>query len=178
MSRRTQIYLLSALLLVLAAVLVWQWASNRGAAPAASGGAGPDVKYLPLSVENPSLRVDMLERIRRFEYSGRHRNVFSVSLPPPLVPTGPDRRTIGPQPPPPPPPLDVPVKFFGYATDPASGRRRAFFTNGEDVYIVSEGETLLGRFRLLHIGNSVADVEETASGRRATLVMEQPGPQG
>ncbi len=178
MSRRTQIYLLSALLLVLAAVLVWQWVSKRGPAPAASGGAGPEVKYLPLSVENPSLRVDMLERIRRFEYSGRHRNIFSASLPPPLVPAGSDRRPIGPQLPPPPPPLEVPVKFFGYATDPASGRRRAFFTNGEDVYILAEGETLLGRFRLLHIGNSVADVEETASGRRATLVMEEPGPQG
>jgi len=169
MSRRNQIIALVVLLAVLALVLYHNW-SGPSSIPVISASDG---KYQPLSVENPSLRLDLLERIRKFEYTGRHRNIFSASLPPPPLPKVAPGKT-GPMTPPPPPPLEVPVKFFGYAADPQTGRRRAFFTNGEDVFIVAEGETLLNRFRLLHIGNTTADVEEMASGRRATLVLEEP----
>ena len=166
MSRRNQMIALVVLLAILAMVLYRNW-SGPSSIPVISAADG---KYQPLSVENPSLRLDRLERIRKFEYTGRHRNIFSASLPPPPPPKVEPGKT-GPATP---PPLEVPVKFFGYAADPQSGRRRAFFTNGEDVFIVAEGETLLSRFRLMHIGNTTADVEEIASGRRATLVLEEP----
>lgn len=168
MSRRTQIIVFAALLVLLAFVLYRTWSGSSSALPATSSA---DVKYEPLSVENPSLRLDMLERIRKFEYSGRKRNIFSASLPPPPPPKVRPGKT-GPMPP---PPLEVPVKFFGYVADMRTGLRRAFFTNGEDVFIVAEGEVLLSRFRLLRITNNTADVEEIASGRRATLVMEEGG---
>jgi hypothetical protein len=171
MSRRNQIIVLVVLLAILAIVLYRNWGGPT-ALPVASAG---DVKYQPLAVENPSLRLDMLERIRKFEYTGRHRNIFSASLPPPPPPKV-DPTKQAQSGPPAPAPLEVPVKFFGYAADPQTGYRRAFFTNGEDVFIVAEGETLLSRFRLLHIGNSTADLEEIASGRRATLVLEESGP--
>jgi hypothetical protein len=35
---------------------------------------------------------------------------------------------------------------------------------------------VLGRFRLLQIGNSSVELEETSTGRRATLTMEEPTP--
>jgi hypothetical protein len=38
------------------------------------------------------------------------------------------------------------------------------------------GETLLGRFRLVQIGNSSVEMEEIGTGRRATLTMEEPNP--
>ena len=88
---------------------------------------------------------------------------------------------MGPPQPPPEPPLTVPFKFYGYTADPATGRRRAFFTNGEDVYIAAEGELVDGHFRVLHIGNATAEVQETTSNRTATLPMEAApggGPQG
>jgi hypothetical protein len=78
------------------------------------------------------------------------------------------------QAPPPPPPLTVPATFFGYVTDARSGVKRAFFNEGEEVHVVGIGEVLLGRFRLLQIGNSTAELEETSSGRRTTLTMEEP----
>jgi len=34
---------------------------------------------------------------------------------------------------------------------------------------------LQNRFRLLRIGNATADFEEIQSGKRATLLLEQPG---
>ena len=170
MSRRNQIIALVLLLGILALVLYRNW-SGPSSLPVISAA---DAKYQPLSVENPSLRLDLLERIRKFEYSGRHRNIFSASLPPPPPPKV-DATMAGRAGPPPPPPLVVPVKFFGYVADVQTGLRRAFFTDGEDVFIVAEGETLLSRFRLLHIGNATADIEEIASGRRATLALEEPG---
>ena len=75
-----------------------------------------------------------------------------------------------------PPPLVIPATFYGYVTDSLTGMRRAFFLEGENVYILAVGEDLLGRYRLVQIGNSSAELEEISSGRRATLTMEEPNP--
>lgn len=170
MSQRFQLYLLVALLVLLAAVTLYNW--NQSPEMVAAFGGGE--KFEPLSVENPFLRLDKLERIRKLEYKGSRRSIFTAQLPPPVQPVVPkgDAASVGP---PPEPALTLPVKFFGYATDPNSGRKRAFFTNGEDVFILSEGEVLQNRFRLLRIGNTTADFEEVQSGKRASLPLEQPG---
>jgi hypothetical protein len=70
----------------------------------------------------------------------------------------------------------LPVKYFGYSSVPGSGERRAFFTNGEDVYIVGEGEVLLGQYRVLHIGNTTLDFEEISSKRRGSTALETEAP--
>ncbi|MBI1737842.1 MAG: hypothetical protein HYR58_01170, partial [Acidobacteria bacterium] len=168
--QKIQFYLLGALLVLLAGVTLYNWNQS----PALAGVFGVSEKFEPLSVENPSLRIDKLERIRKLEYNGSRRSIFTAYMPPPPAPPIPK---IDPSklPPPPEAPLTLPVKFFGYATDPTSGRKRAFFTDGEDVFILSEGEMLQNRFRLLRIGNATADFEEIQSGKRATLPLEQPG---
>ena len=169
MTRKFQAYLLSGLVVLLAAVWVFNW--NHG--PELASVFSANDKFEPMSVENPSLRMDKLERIRKLEYNGSKRSIFTAQLPPPPAPVIPK---VDPSklPPPPEPPLTLPVKFFGYATDPSSGRKRAFFTNGEEVFILSEGEMLQNRFRLLRIGNATADFEELMTGKRATLPLEQP----
>ncbi len=83
---------------------------------------------------------------------------------------------MGPHVPEAPPALTVDLKFYGYVADRASGSKRAFFTNGEDVYIASEGDTLENRFRLLHIGNDSVEMEELSSGRRAVVMIEAEQP--
>src|SRR5260370_11439785 len=74
------------------------------------------------------------------------------------------------QPPPPPPPLTLPpnMKFFGYGTAPSGRGRLAFFTDGEEVFIVGEGDMLQGHLRILRIGNASVDFEEVSSGRRGS----------
>ena len=171
MSRRTQIVLLVVLLGLLAVVVYFNWRK----APETVTVSSADEKFQPLPLENPSLRLDMLERIRRLEYKGTHRNIFTASAPPLPAPKV-DPKKTGLAGPPPVEPITVPAKFFGYASDPQGGHRRAFFSNGEDVFIVAEGETLLNRFRLVRVGNTTAEVEEIASGRRATLALEETGP--
>jgi hypothetical protein len=133
--------------------------------------------YTPIGVQDPALRFDLLQKIRSFEYSGRHRNIFSMTMSPPDVSreSHPQPNPV-PIPPSGPPPVVVPVKFFGYASDPKTGVKHAFFTDGDDVFILSEGETLQRRFRLLHIGNSSAEFEEISSQRHATIPLEDQGP--
>ena len=171
MPRRTQIIVLGVLLVVLAGIVYHYWK----AAPGTVSVSATAERFQPLPLENPALRIDMLERIRQLEYTGTRRNIFSVSLPAPPQPKV-DPGIAAPVPPPGPPPLEVPVKFFGYAAGVPGGPRRGFFSYGEDVFIVAEGETLINRFRLLRVGNTTAEVEEIVSGRRATLALEETAP--
>jgi hypothetical protein len=170
-SRRTQWIVLGVLVFALGWVVAARW----GRAPELGSVLFANEKYEPLAIPDPTLRLDLLERVRNFEYKGTGRNIFSASLPPRPQPAPP------PQPAPvvaptssEPPPLQVPFRFYGYKEDPRTGHRRAFFTDGENVFIAAQGETIQNRFRLLKIGNQSAEVEEISSGRRTTLQLEQP----
>jgi hypothetical protein len=177
MRRRVEIGLLIALALLLG-YFGYGWYEQNYASNDAGVFTAGTVKFTPIAVENPALRTDLLDRLKKLEYEGPHRNIFSATAPPPPAPIAPPVQTQAPvsTAPPPPPPVTVPATFFGYVTDAGTGTRRAFFSEGDNVYVVGIGDVLLGRFRLLQIGNSSAELEETASGRRATVTMEEPGP--
>jgi hypothetical protein len=173
MRRRAEIYLLAGLLIVLAAFL---YVTNRSQLPGLPGVLDADTKFQPLDVQGPQLHLDLLKKIQKLEYSGSHRNIF-VAMPPP-IPKASEQPAlppfVGPRQPPPPPPLEVPATLFGYASEPRTGKRVAFFTSGDDVLVVAEGDVFLNRFRLVHIGDNSADVEEISTGRHATIPMVQP----
>src|SRR2546422_5295897 len=78
MARRTQIVVLGVLAVVLIGVLYFQLRRPS----AGNSTLAAEFKVDPLPVENPLLRRDLLNRIRRFEYSGRHRNIFTGEVPP------------------------------------------------------------------------------------------------
>jgi len=180
MSKRNQQIVLGVLGLVLAIVLYRTFAG-----PSASGIPGftaTDADFEPLKVEDPALRMDLLEKVRKTEYTGEHHDIFSFG---PKKPTPQEKIAeakaqepvhpfVGPQKPPPPQPPEVPVTFFGYATNPTTQNRLAFFSKEDDVYILGEGGMLLNRFRLVKIGNSSAEFEDIGTGLHATLAMSQP----
>jgi hypothetical protein len=177
MSRRNQIAVLVGLLAVLAVTIgVHFWPSDEAAKAAPATGT-----FVPINVDNPALRMDVLEKFLSLEYKGTHRNIFIATLPPPPQPV---QKTVpvntASQVPTGPPPLTVDAKYFGFVSDSTGSHRRAFFatSNNEDVFIAGEGDTLMGRFRVVRITNTTADVEEVSSGRRATLTLEEPGPNG
>jgi hypothetical protein len=132
--------------------------------------------YSPLPVENPALQRWKLEASRRTEYKSSGRDLFSQTLPPAPRPKVPDRV---PDPPPPPivveqpPSLPANMKFFGYGTVPNGTSKRAFLSDGEQVYIVGEGDTLLGRFRILRIGNASLEFEEVGTGKRNSASLDE-----
>jgi hypothetical protein len=183
MTRQTQTIVLAVLLVILAGTGFYFYRSyfpSEGASvppPAAL-----DVRFTPLNVDNPALRMDILKRFLALEYKGVHRSIFSAVLPPPPAPPVVAKAPVNVAPPVPagPPPLTVDAKYFGYVSDFSGNHRRAFFAtpNNEDVIIAGEGDTLLGRFRIVRLTNTTADVEEVSSGRRTTLTLEQPTPSG
>src|SRR5207302_6310053 len=124
--------------------------------------AGHTAHHLP-SVDNTQRHTNRMKRARETEYNRTGRNAFTVSPPPPPPPpvtTTTEQSSGPPPPPPPPPPPTLPLKFFGYGTVPFGSARRAFFTDGEEVYVVAEGELLLNRFRILKVGNANLEFEE------------------
>ncbi|MDE3108381.1 MAG: hypothetical protein KGL02_00430 [Acidobacteriota bacterium] len=175
MSRRIQLLVFVALLAVLAFVLYRELRPTGISMPVA-GVFAADAHFHPLDVQEPELHLDALDNLRKNPYSGAHRNIFEAEpLPPPRSAVQPKRQEpVGPRVPPPPPPLDVPVQFFGYASEASSGRRVGFFSSGDDVLVLAQGDTFLTRYRLLSLTNDSAEVLEISSGRRATLPITQP----
>jgi hypothetical protein len=176
-SRQKRIALLAGLFALLLLIL---YLSNRSPeiAPVVSSA---NETFRPIAVENPALKLDLLNRLKKLQYEGSHRNIFSAASAPPVSAVPPPPSAIVPPPlnaagPTGPAPLVIPATFYGFVTDAQTGMRRAFFTENENVYIVGVGETLLGRFRLVQIGNSSVEMEEIGTGRRATLTMEEPNP--
>ena len=181
MTQRRQLALLAGLLLV--AGLVWYFGYFRGdKVPGRPSNVASVQSYQLLGIENPELHWPELDRARKADYKSIGRNPFSKEAPPPPAPD-PGKNPPHPYPtvqPPqeqPPPTLPGNLKFFGYGTVPNGTTRRAFFSDGEDVYIVSEGETLLGRYRILRVNNTNLEFEEIATGRHNTapLVEDQSG---
>ena len=184
MQRRIELGILGLLVVVL--VLVYLHGRDSGVGLTAVQAMNQE--FVPLNVQEPQLRLDMLEKLQKSTYSGTHRNVFVFGpAPPPSDPLHPgsnggkggrDAGPIGPRYIPP-APVSVNAQFFGSALMEESGRRVAFFQNGEDVMVVPEGDTFMTRFRLVHVGPESADVLEISTGRHAQVPMVppvQPGP--
>jgi hypothetical protein len=170
---------LVSILVVLAAISGLIYYFNTRDTSSASSAVSVDGNYTPIAIENPSLRLDLLEGLQHVEYKGSHRNIFSET-PPPHVPTPDEVKRaaanappVMPSSPPPPPAIVVNVKFYGYVDDPRTGARRAFFTNGEDIFIAGVGDMLENRLRVTHIGNDTVELMEVSSSRRTTIPIEQ-----
>jgi hypothetical protein len=161
--------------LIVVAVIVWYFQRVQPAGTAVTLASGE--KYDLLPVDNPGLHWPEVKAAQKTGYQSTGRNIFSmVVTPPPPPPPPPTPDTTSQKidlPPPPPPPVTLPVKFFGFGTVPNGATRRAFLTDGEEVFIVGEGDVLLNRFRILKIGNASIEFEEISSGRRNTAPLEE-----
>jgi hypothetical protein len=179
MKQKKQVAILAVLLLILVVVGYFYFDGEK---PVVTADAGSVQNYKLLPVDNLSLHNDGVAKARKTDYKSSGRNIFSREVPPP-PPTKEEIRRLNDQRKvilPPPPPVvpqvsKLPVKFFGYGTIPNGTARVAFFNDGDDVYIVKEGELLMNRFRILKIGNTNLDYEEVSSGLRGTAILEDQG---
>jgi hypothetical protein len=81
---------------------------------------------------------------------------------PPPAPTEAERK--------PPPPITL--KFFGYTTATRQGNRRAFFLDGDEILVASEGEVLKKRYRVVRIGVNSVVLEDIEFKAERTLPLE------
>jgi hypothetical protein len=139
---------------------------------------------------DPTLRLDLLAKVQAVEPEGGSRSLFQFSAAPPPPPDGkvtqvaaihPTRVVYGPKPPPPPtpkppepPPPPITLKFYGYSAPRADGQKRAFFLDGDDIFVAAEGEMIKKRYRVVQIGvNSVVMEDTQYKNNRQTLILQQ-----
>ena len=168
---------------------------------------GFEYKLTPVtdpSKVDPTLRLDYLTKIQSFETEGGNRNIFKIEQPPPepppthiakdkipnagRIPVGPGQTPVeqtstikqpeNPGPPPPPPPTPINLKYYGYSTKRSDGERKAFFLDGEDVIVAAEGEIIKKQYRVVRIGVSSVQMEDTRSKSTQTLPLQQDAAPG
>jgi hypothetical protein len=128
---------------------------------------------------DPTLRLDMLAKLQTVKEEGGSRSIFDfgAAAPAPAAQLAGikepakilmARNFIGPkQPgPPPPPPVPpkappVPLKFYGFVNQTKAGVKRAFFLDGDDIIVASEGQLIKNRYKIVRIGINSAVVEDT-----------------
>jgi hypothetical protein len=137
---------------------------------------------------DPTLRLDLLAKLKKVDADAGTRSLFEISAtPPPSVvnikepgPIAIAQRFVGPiyQEPPKPPPdpkaPPVPLKFYGFVNRTKAGDKRAFFMDGEEIIIASEGDVVKKRYKIVRIGVNSAVVEDTEfkSNNQQTLPLE------
>jgi hypothetical protein len=148
----------------------------------------------PVTID-PTLRLDLLAKLQEVKVEGRRRSIFDFSQPEPPKPdptqvaasktpvpsplvkpedkaAEPDK-TAEPAKPQAPP---IPLKFYGYISRSNLPAKRAFFMDGEEIHVVSEGDLVKKRYKIVRIGVNSAVVEDTQFGQEQTLPLEQqPG---
>src|SRR6202011_6341218 len=113
MSRRNQMIALGVLLAILGVTLYSHFRPSDDNAKSSAVSA----LFTPINVDNPALRLDILQRFLNLQYKGPHRNIFVATLPPPPPPpqqltpvnTTPAISAGA-------PPLNVEAKHFGFVS--------------------------------------------------------------
>lgn len=138
---------------------------------------------------DPTLRMDLLEKVQSVGIEGGTRSLFEsssapaqmaklVKEPPKVIPA---KRVVGPMPAvkiPEPPPPPIPLKFYGFVNPRKAGAKRAFFLDGEDIIVATEGQLIKNRYKIVRIGVNSAVVEDTQmknNQQTLPLVEEQVG---
>lgn len=141
---------------------------------ARTGKKAPPRRQLLAQSLDPSLRFDLLKQGEGQQYEGSKRNIFEshpVDIPKPIDPgIKPGPQTPAPPVVPVPPP--IPLKFYGFATQPGQAKRVFLAsTNSDDVFVGSEGQVINRRYRIVKVNNTSVDVEDILNNNRQTIPL-------
>jgi hypothetical protein len=150
----------------------------------------PKVVVDALKVD-PTLRLDLLAKVQQVAIDPVQRNLFQFGAAPPppqdksplpnvgkidMAHNHPPGPMPAPKPPGPPAPPTAPAitfKYYGYSNARDNSRKRAFFLDGEDIIIASEGELIKKRYKLVKIGVNSVTMEDTQFSSQQTLPLAE-----
>lgn len=194
---KKQVYLLIALLIVIAGIGGYELYNNLSSPSAASApvpaarpqaaaargaqgrpaGAGADARQDAQRLSNdnidPTLDFDKLAASEDVDYGGSGRNIFSANsappIPKPIVPPRPNPSAVN-TPPPPVIPTAPPIdlKYFGYSQTPDK-LLKAFFVHGDDIFIAATGQIVDHRYKVGAITPGSVEVTDMAYNNTKTL---------
>jgi hypothetical protein len=151
----------------------------------------PEDRPDPTTID-PTLQLSLLARLKNVKLDGGSvRSLFDFAAPP--VPKAPDPAKIipgkksadmakgelppatpaKPVDPPKPTAPPIPLKFYGFVANPRLGTKKAFFLEGEEIHVASEGETVKKRYKVVRIGVSSVVMEDTEFKSQQTLPLEE-----
>ncbi len=134
---------------------------------------------------DPTLRLDLLNRLSAVKLEGAHRSLFEIGALPPaalLASAIKNRPILPPKPLPPtqypplstaPPPVNIPLKYYGFVKPMEPGQvNRGFFLDGDNVLVASEGQVLNHRYLVVELAPNTAKMEDTQvkQGQSLSLV--------
>ena len=130
---------------------------------------------------DPTLHMERLAKLQEVPMQGGTRSLFDFATAPAPKVVAPPVQPIKPLTPPPanpvastpakPPALAIPLKFYGYVGGARDPSRRAFFLEGDEIYVAGEGETVHSRYKIVRIGINSAVVEDTTNKNQQTLPL-------
>jgi hypothetical protein len=139
---------------------------------------------------DPTIRLDLLRTVEEIKYEGKGRNIFKAEVEaPPVQVNDPNLKCkVTPDAPGCPgydpckanptikgcPLYKEPInlKFFGFANRPGE-RKKVFLSQGEDVFIAGEGDTVNRRYRVVHIGVNSVDIKDVLNDNTQTIPLTQ-----
>ena len=140
---------------------------------------------------DPTLRTDFLARLGNVPIQVGGRRLFEFAYAPPPKAPDPGKIPVKPQPVKPPismtpvrppglpPPTaakpqapPIPLKFYGF-TSARAGAKRAFFLEGEDVYIANEGDIVKKRYKVVRVNLNSVVMEDTEYKQQQTLPLTE-----
>jgi pyruvate/2-oxoglutarate dehydrogenase complex dihydrolipoamide acyltransferase (E2) component len=136
--------------------------------------AGPPTPSL-----DPRLRLEQLELAENTEYAGTGRNIFQDQaepvIPKPVEGAFKQKPQVNTPPPapviPPPPPINL--RYFGFANNSGSPVRKAFLSNGDDVFVAAEGEIVNRRYKILRINPTSIEIQDVLSNNTQSIPLSQ-----
>ncbi len=160
--------------------------SAQAAAPSLLHTPAPRAKTKPgkkPKVENldPTLKLNLLAAAEQTRYEGNGRNIFvsqAEEIPIPIRNGATDHQKaqdttpayVTPTPPAPPP---IPLKFYGFASQPGEAKR-VFLKLNDDVFVAGEGEIVDRRYKVIRITNNSVEIQDVVtSGPPQTIPLTQ-----
>jgi len=145
----------------------------------------PEDRPDPTTID-PTLRLELLEKVQEVDAADGARNLFAFGKPAPKaveLPSGPEPnvriKTVadgvksggpsGPPPDPPPPPINL--KYYGIVAYSQGGKKTACFLDGDEILLAVEGDTLKRRYRLTHIGTGSVSMYDSESKREQNVPL-------
>jgi hypothetical protein len=139
---------------------------------------------------DPALKVELLAKVRTADAPSPGRSLFEFAqapAPPPpkvkdIVPAAPKPvEALNPPPgvtesPKSPPPPPITLKYYGFAGTPQGGQRKAFFLDGDEIFVAGENDLVRSRYRIVRIGVNSAVVEDTVNKNQQTLPLVEESP--
>jgi hypothetical protein len=133
---------------------------------------------------DPTLRLDLLERLGSVKMAVAGRSLFTMGTQPiapaeaakmkgptiiPAPKVDPTAAAVA-QGPPPPAPLTL--KFYGYIRPATPGApRRGFFLDGDVILVATEGETLKQHYRIVSLKENRATFEDTGTKAQQDVAL-------